>query len=394
MDIAIHFRLSGIGLTRNGSEMLRVQPWWGYHRPSVILQQEILMMIHPSFRFSLSLVSLAVILATGQPAMAADAPSPAAAPASGLAATPPAAPAPAAEASTIVVKVNDVAISQGTLDQAMRALLAQARMPAPTDPAQRQQIEAMALDSLIAEELLYQAAKATVPTDLAQQVEEKFNATKTRLGSPEAFEQALSQNGMTVEEFKTRLGRDLVIAAYIQREVDAKINVGPEQARQFYDQNPDKFKKPEMVHASHILIGADAKASPEEKQAAKQKAEELLVKIKGGADFAEVAKAESTCPSAKKGGDLGTFGRGQMVKPFEEVAFSLQDGEVSEVVETQFGYHLIKSQGKTAAETIPFEQVQSRITTQLKNQEAKKQLAAKVEALKQAAKIEKAAPAS
>ncbi|MBP6808794.1 MAG: peptidyl-prolyl cis-trans isomerase [Chromatiaceae bacterium] len=167
-----------------------------------------------------------------------------------------------------------------------------------------------------------------------------------------------------------------------------------DQAKQFYDANPDKFKQPETLKASHILIGADAKATPEEKQAAQQKANELLAKIKGGADFAELAKAESTCPSAKKGGDLGSFGRGQMVKPFEEVAFSLQDGEVSEVVETPFGYHIIKSQGKTPSETVPFAQVEERIKSLLKNDEAKKWLTAKIGELKQTAKIEKPSSAN
>ncbi len=347
-----------------------------------------------------SLASLAAILgmsplsaaaadtppATPAPAASQAAPAPAAAPASAPAA------APAVEASTVIAKVNEVPITAGDLNRALRAMLSQSRMPAPTDPTQRQQIEAMALDTLIAQEVLYQAAKDVAIADLDQQVAAKIEAAKARLGTPEAFAQALAQTGITEEQFKVHLARDLKIGTYIQQEVDAKVTITPEQARQFYDQNPDKFKKPESLHASHILIGTDAGATPETKAAAKQKAEDLLVKIKGGADFAELAKAESTCPSAQKGGDLGSFGRGQMVKPFEEAAFSLQDGEVSGVVETQFGYHIIKSQGKTPSEIVPFEQVEARIMTQLKNQEVKKQLAAKVEALKQAAKVEKTAP--
>ena len=344
-----------------------------------------------------SLASLAALLGmTSLSATAADAPPATPAPAASQAApaspTPAAAPAPAVEASTVIAKVNEVSITRADLDRALRAMLSQSRMPAPTDPAQRQQLEAMALDTLIAQEVLYQAAKDIAIADLDQQVAAKIEAAKARLGTPEDFQKALAQTGITEEQFKVHLARDLKIGTYIQQEVDAKANITPEQARQFYDQNPDKFKKPEAVHASHILIGTDAGATPEAKAAAKQKAEDLLAKIKGGADFAELAKAESTCPSAQKGGDLGSFGRGQMVKPFEEVAFSLQDGEVSGVVETQFGYHIIKAQGKTPSEIVPFEQVEARIMTQLKNQEVKKQLAAKVEALTQAAKVEKTAP--
>jgi len=299
--------------------------------------------------------------------------------------------APAATGTAVVATVNGVPISRAELDRATQGLLAQTRMPAPTEPQQKQQIEAMALDMLIAQEALYQAAQSVPIPDLDKKVEEKLNAAKARFGTPEAFEKALGQTGMTVAEFKDHLTRDTLIGAYLEQEITAKITITSEQAKQYYNENLDKFKKPEAVHASHILIGVDAKATPEEKQAAKQKAEELLAKIKGGADFAEIAKAESTCPSAPKGGDLGTFGPGQMVKPFEEVVFSLQDGAVSDVVETQFGYHIIKSQGKTPSETVPFDQVQARIQAQLKNVEVKKQLGAKVETLKQAAKIEKPA---
>ncbi|HSO80915.1 MAG TPA: peptidylprolyl isomerase, partial [Chromatiaceae bacterium] len=250
------------------------------------------------------------------------------------------APAAAPTASEVVATVNGVAISRAEVEQAARMLLAQSRTPAPTDPEQQRKVQDAALNLLIDQELLYQAAKGLTVADLDKQVEEKFNAAQARFGTPEAFEQALGQAGLTGQEFKDRLARDLLIASYIDQEVTAKITLAPEQAKQFYDANPDKFTQPESVKASHILIGADAKATPEEKHAAQQKANDILAKIKCGADFAELAKAESTCPSAKKGGDLGSFGRGQMVKPFEEVAFSLQDGAVSEVVETPFGYHI------------------------------------------------------
>lgn len=302
------------------------------------------------------------------------------------------APIPAPTTNEVVATVNGVAISRAEIDQAAQMLLAQSRNPAPTDPQQQRQVQDAALNLVIDQELLYQAAKGLPVADLDNRVEEKFNAAQARFATPEAFEHALGQAGLTGQEFKDRLARDLLIATYIDQEVTAKITITPEQAKQFYDANPDKFKQPESVKASHILIGADAKATPEEKQAAQQKANDILAKIKGGADFAELAKAESSCPSAKKGGDLGSFGRGQMVKPFEEVAFSLQDGAVSEVVETPFGYHIIKSQGKTASATVPFAQVEDKIKSLLKNEEVKKQLLARIEALKQAAKIEQTSP--
>lgn len=339
---------------------------------------------------SLSVVTLAIALSIATIVSAED---PANKPAAEPTSPANSAAAPSAPSTAVVATVNGVAISRAELDMATQVLLGQAKMPAPTDPQQRQQIEAMALDSLIAQELLYQAAKSVHIADLDNKVEEKINAAKARFGTPEAFEKALAQSKMTEQELKDRMTREVMIGAYLEQEISAKITITPEQAKQFYDANPDMFKKPESVHASHILIGVDPKATPEEKQAARQKANDLHAKIKGGADFAEIAKAESTCPSAKKGGDLGTFGPGQMVKPFEDAAFSLENGAVSDVVETQFGYHIIKSQGKTPGETVPFDQVQEKIQMHLKTAETQKQLAAKVEALKQAAKIEKPAQA-
>ena len=105
-------------------------------------------------------------------------------------------------------------------------------------------------------------------------------------------------------------------------------------------------------------------------------------------DFAELAKSESTCPSAAQGGDLGEFGRGQMVAPFENAAFGLESGDVSEVVETQFGYHIIKATEKKPAAVVPFEAVKARIEKQLKTQQVQQDLMAKIEELRATAVIE------
>jgi peptidyl-prolyl cis-trans isomerase D len=123
-----------------------------------------------------------------------------------------------------------------------------------------------------------------------------------------------------------------------------KMQTTDEEAKKFYDENASKFQGSEQRHASHILIGAGASASPEAKAEAKKKAEQVLAEVKKNpAKFAELAKKYSQDPgSAEKGGDLGTFGRGSMVKPFEDAAFSMKLGEVSGLVQSDFGYHIIK----------------------------------------------------
>jgi len=123
-----------------------------------------------------------------------------------------------------------------------------------------------------------------------------------------------------------------------------KMQTTDEEAKKFYDENASKFQGSEQRHASHILIGASASASPEAKAEAKKKAEQVLAEVKKNpAKFAELAKKYSQDPgSSEKGGDLGTFGRGSMVKPFEDAAFSMKPGEVSGLVQSDFGYHIIK----------------------------------------------------
>ncbi|MGC9974420.1 MAG: peptidylprolyl isomerase, partial [Gaiellaceae bacterium] len=164
--------------------------------------------------------------------------------------------------------------------------------------------------------------------------------------------------------------RDLVIAHFIQLTIVPKVTVSEEESRKFYDQNQDKFVGGETVRASHILVGVDAKATAEEKQKAREKAEKLRKELAAGADFATLARENSTCPSSKQGGDLGYFGKGQMVPPFEQAAFALKPGGLSDVVETQFGYHIIKLVEKKGPETVAFKDAQPRIGEYLKNQKA------------------------
>ena len=295
---------------------------------------------------------------------------------------------PAGKPTDVVVTVNGVAITRAELDRATQAILGQNRMPAPTDPEQKKKIEEAALNQIVAAEVLYQAAKKQDFPDLDKKVEAKFDEGKSKFPTKEDFEKALKENNITVQELKDLLRRDIIINNYIEKQISSKITITTEQAKKFYDENLDKFKKPESVKASHILIGVDPKATPEEKLKAKQKADDLLKQVKGGADFAEIAKKDSTCPSGKNGGDLGDFSRGQMVKPFEDAAFGLKQGEVSGVVETQFGYHIIKATGKTEGGATPFDQVKGKIEEYLKGTEVQKQVMAKVEELKKSAKIE------
>ena len=150
----------------------------------------------------------------------------------------------------------------------------------------------------------------------------------------------------------------------------SKVNIADDEVRDYYDEHESEYVQEEEVQARHILVKLHDDASEKADQDAKKKIEGLLTKVKVGEDFATLARENSDCPSSSKGGDLGFFGRGQMAKPFEDSAFSLEVGEISDVVKTQFGYHIIKVEGRKEAKTQEFDQVAEDIRTKLSDEKA------------------------
>jgi len=152
-----------------------------------------------------------------------------------------------------------------------------------------------------------------------------------------------------------------------QEKVAATINVTDEQLRAAYSSSLDNFRMPERVHARHILLKTEGK-SDADKKALKAKAEDLLKQLKGGADFAELAKKNSDDGSKEQGGDLGWFTHGQMVAEFDSAAFALKPKELSGVVTSQFGYHIIQTLEKDPAKLKPFEEVKDELAKEVRSQ--------------------------
>lgn len=158
--------------------------------------------------------------------------------------------------------------------------------------------------------------------------------------------------------------------------------VTPEELKSFYDSNIQRFRTEEQRRASHILIAAAKDAPAAERQAAREKATRLLEELrKTPGSFADVAKKESKDPgSAEKGGDLGFMGRGALVPPFENAMFALNEGQISDVVETDYGYHIIKLTGVKPSQTQPLEAVKTELEAELRQQLAAKRFAEQADA--------------
>jgi len=301
---------------------------------------------------------VSALLACASPSTAADADSKSATPAT----------VTAAAAQDVVARVNGVTISAIELKRASKVLQANEQRGTVPTAEQQKEHDKLALAQLVSAELLYQAGQKLEVKDIEKQIDEKFVKGKARFSSDKDFEKAMKDMDMTENDLRDYTRRDLVITNFIEKTILPKVTVSEEDARKFYDQNPDKFTRPESVKASHILLGVDQKASADEKKAAREKAEKLRKELAGGADFAALAKGNSTCPSSQQGGDLGYFGKGQMVPAFEKAAFTLKPGEISDVVETQFGFHIIKVTERKATEQVDFKEVKPRIDEFLKNQ--------------------------
>lgn len=289
----------------------------------------------------------------------------------------------------IMVRVNGTAITRLEVDRAVKVMLAQNQIEEPLEPAVMKQAETAALEQLTSAELLYQEAAKLEVADLDKQVAEKVAQNRAKFSTDAEFEQALNGVNMTPKDMQDFTRKDILIGNFVEQRFAANAQATEAEARKFYDENVDKFfKKPETAKASHILIGSAENASAEERAKAKEKAEALLKRVKAGEDFAALAKSDSSCPSSAQGGDLGSFGRGDMVPAFEQAAFALKPGEVSEVVETQFGYHIVKLTEKQESTTESFDNVKGKIMEFLKREKVQKQLSEFVDEQRKAAKIE------
>ena len=306
----------------------------------------------------------------------------------GQPATPPmpAKPVPA-QLPDVVARVNGEPITKTDFEQAIKT--AEQRAGTPVPPDQRDRIYRDILDQMIGYKLLAQESKARKVAVPDAEIEARVISLKQQFPTEDAFTQALAQQHVTVDQIKSDARQEMAISKLVEQEVAQKAAVKPEDVQTFYQQNPKNFQESERVRASHILITAPKAADAATKAQARAKAEAILKDVKAGKDFAALAKQNSQDPgSAANGGDLGFFQQGQMVGPFNDVAFSLKPGAVSDVVETDFGYHIIKVVEKQPGRTVPLEEATPKIQQFLESQNRDKHTGDFVKGLRARGKVE------
>lgn len=286
-------------------------------------------------------------------------------------------------AATVNGKPIPMSDYQAGIDQLQRRISMTGRQPDEKEmPALKQRI----LENLIAGELLRQEIeKKKIKVDDSE-VNAQLDAVRKSI-PPEDFANSLKQNNMTEESLKVYFGSQLAKNKLVETELGPKVSVTQEEMKAFYDANPELFRTPEMVRASHILVAVAKAAAPDDKAKALEKIKDIQKRIQGGEDFAQVAKEISDCPSRQHGGDLGFFQKGQMVPPFEKAAFAMKPGETSDIVETEFGYHIIRVTDVKAPATASFEEAMPRIEQHLKREKMSQEYPKYIETLKSKANI-------
>jgi len=295
---------------------------------------------------------------------------------------------PAAEVSptTVVAIVEGKEIRQADVDRAVNRALAQFEgrlAPEQLDQA-RSQLAPRAREELILQAVLEAEAERQKIAISDEEVEK----TKKMLPIPpdQTLDEVLKAQGMTVAELDAELRRALKIRRLLETAVPAT-EVTDEEVKKFYEQHRDEFSVPEQVTARHILIAVPTNATPALRSEKRALAEKVRAELVAGGDFAELAKKYSDDPGSRDRGGVYVFGRGEMVPEFEKAAFNGKLNEISPLVETRFGYHIIQTTNREAARTILYEEAAPRIREHLQRLRRSQAVQAYIRQLREKAKV-------
>lgn len=296
---------------------------------------------------------------------------------------------PAAKAPKIALEVNTRNLTQVELDrmidQQFRAI--KANIPKGQEKEARASLRQEIINDFILRSLLADEADRLKIVATAKEVNEAYQRFESTLPPGVTIEEVMKTNMVTREKIREDLALGIRVGKLLEKR-SGGTKPGDREVLEFYEKNVDIFRVPESARAKHILV-ASAKSDNETVRKEKRaKAETLRKQLIEGADFAQLAKTSSDCPSKGKGGELGTFTRGQMVRPFEDAAFTQKINEIGPVVETDFGYHIIVVSERTPAKVAPLdEETKQRISSHLQMEKQRLEFTTLIENLRAKAKI-------
>jgi peptidyl-prolyl cis-trans isomerase C len=296
---------------------------------------------------------------------------------------------PTRKDNSLAVEVNGVKITQNEVDAQINGRLESIKGKLSKDQVEKFRLDMRNkfIENFITRTLLSQEADKQNIIASDNETKLEIDKIEKRLPQGMTLETRLKQSGMNMEKLREDITYSLRVNKLFESQIKTDYKPSDEEIKKYYTSNKKQFGTPETVHARHILIKLDDKDDEKTKGEKKAKIEVLRKQLLEGSDFGKLAKEHSTCPSGKKGGDLGTFPRGRMVNPFEEAAFSQKVNEIGPVFQTKFGYHIIQVLEHNKAIEKTLDEVKDKIKQTLKNRKRQENVKSYIAKLREKAKI-------
>jgi len=290
----------------------------------------------------------------------------------------------------VAVEVDGEKMTRRQLDQDVQKRLEtlKGQIPAENLESAQAEVRRAVIDEFIIRTLLNREVSRSKQTASEKEIAEIMDAMKAQLPAGMTLEELFKTNKIDASAMRQEIALNIRINKLVTAELGSKAKITDKDVSDFYQKNLDQFKQPESVRPRHILVAKTTGDSDKVTAEKKTKAEELRKRLVAGADFADLATKNSDCPSKKDGGDLGFFARGQMIKPFEDAAFSQQKNTIGPVVETDFGFHIIQVLEHRTAQIAKLNaETKTQISTFLERQKAQEAYDGLVKRLKANANI-------
>lgn len=293
--------------------------------------------------------------------------------------------APRGNPADVMVEINERQLTRGQMEEEVQMRMQSIRQQVPPEhlPRVEAQTRENVMNQFVMRSVLLDEADRLGIGVSEEEERDAFEEIRQHLPPGTDLEEMMEQSPLGADRMREEVLVGVRINKLIEEQRATPAEVREEEIDRFIEENKDALQMPERVHASHILISVERDADEEAKTAARAQADALRTQLLEGAQFAALAAEHSSCPSGQRGGDLGTFGRGQMVKPFEQAAFSQEVGAIGEVVETDFGFHIVQVLEKHEAGLPPREQ----IADNLRNEKQRESLRTYIDDLREKADV-------
>lgn len=289
--------------------------------------------------------------------------------------------------AAVVATVNGTPLTRDRLDAAVRTLLPYESFHKNLSPAKLVDVRNRALTEIVEDELQYQEARRLGLSVSDADIEKMLGDAASRYPSRQAFVDALAKEGATLADIRQEIRRALLIRRAFDLRVTQRCGVTTADAQAFYAANPTRFVEPERLHVQAITIGVDPSGGAKAWAAGRSRADEVRRLLEGGASFETLARQYSTDATASRGGDMGLVHRGSLTPEFEAALATLPAGAVSPVIETLYGYHLVRVTETQPARPRSFDDVAPRLQRDLATERCESTRQAWVRTLRDAATI-------